>query len=296
MEQWAQRDSRVHVIRNTELPAGWTGKTHAMRMGTQAATGEILLFSDADATFTPDGLERALTYFVDNDLDMLSLIPGFEERSFNEDAVYLHLALGFASCLPMSKVNDPADPAGIASGCFIMISMDAYERIGTWERFRTEITEDVAMSRALKAAGMRMRVLRGADLVRTKPFTSVREVARFWTRTLYGGLEKNLHKVLMLAGNYLALTIVFALFAWSAIQWWGGHASFWELLLFLTSGVASVAVIVPTMVLIRRERSHWILNGIVSPIGIVVSMGIALQAAYAIVTGKGIAWRGSLYK
>src|SRR5690242_4709401 len=49
---------RVHVVHIAELPAGWLGKTHAMWTGAQQATGEWLLFTDADIHFRPDTLRR----------------------------------------------------------------------------------------------------------------------------------------------------------------------------------------------------------------------------------------------
>ncbi len=47
------------VIVSQPLPDGWRGKTWACHQGAQAATGELLLFVDADTWFEPDGLRRS---------------------------------------------------------------------------------------------------------------------------------------------------------------------------------------------------------------------------------------------
>ena len=51
------------VIPSKPLPDGWRGKTWACHQGAQAATGELLLFLDADTWFEPDGLARVLAIY-----------------------------------------------------------------------------------------------------------------------------------------------------------------------------------------------------------------------------------------
>lgn len=65
----------LRVIHHTELPVGWLGKTHAMWTATNQATGEWLLFTDADVIFKPDSLRRALAYAEGTAADHLVLFP-----------------------------------------------------------------------------------------------------------------------------------------------------------------------------------------------------------------------------
>src|SRR5678816_2035205 len=57
-DELAARDPRVRVIHLTQLPAGWLGRVHALDQGVRAATGEWLLFSDADVHLSPTVLSR----------------------------------------------------------------------------------------------------------------------------------------------------------------------------------------------------------------------------------------------
>jgi dolichol-phosphate mannosyltransferase len=63
------------VIDGAELPAGWAGKAWALEQGLRAATGDWVVFLDADTRPRP-GLLRALVHAA-RDADLLSTGPRF---------------------------------------------------------------------------------------------------------------------------------------------------------------------------------------------------------------------------
>ncbi|HTY25285.1 MAG TPA: glycosyltransferase [Desulfomonilaceae bacterium] len=295
MDRLGREDARVKVISIENLPSGWTGKTHAMFQGAARSSGEILLFTDADTALRPDALSRSLNFFVKERLDMLSLFPAFARRGFVEDAVYTHLALGISFFYPLTEVNDLAKPGGLASGCFIMLRKTVYDEIGTWRRLKNEVTEDVALSKAVKAQGRRLMVLRGAGVLSTKPFDSVSDVCRFWKRTYYGGLERSVTRILRLATNYTALTVTALLFIFSGIVWLNGAATLGMTVLFFLAALATAGVVIPFCFFIDQEEGNW-LYGLTAPVGIAISAWVAFTTLVAVLSDQGIRWRGSTYK
>ncbi|MDQ7781848.1 MAG: glycosyltransferase family 2 protein [Desulfomonilaceae bacterium] len=295
MESLARDDPRVSVVTVHELPEGWTGKTHALYRGARQASGDLLLFTDADTVLHRETIAKAVRFFSGNDADMLSLLPQFTERRFSENAVYPHLALGFSSMYPLTQVNDPRDKAALASGCFIMIRRQAYEGVGTWERFREEITEDVALAKAVKASGFRLSVMRGGDLVRTKPFDGLADVCLFWKRTFYGGLERSIPKILRLTANYVVLTILFGFLGLSTVLMISGDTDGASIALFVLSTLGTAGVVVPYGYIVRQEQGGW-WYGLTAPLGMAISAWVAWSALLAVVSGRGIHWRGSVYK
>jgi glycosyltransferase involved in cell wall biosynthesis len=294
MEKLAAEDARVKTNSVRDLPDGWTGKTHAMFRATEGSSGEIVLFTDADASFDPHLLRRAVHYFQTEGLDMLSLLPGFVDKGFNETAVYPHMALGLSYFYPLPEVNDRAKQAGLASGCFIMMKKSVYDRVGTWQRFRNEVTEDVALSKAIKREGFNLRVLRAGNLVRTRAFGNVMDVCRFWKRTYYGALEKNMGKTARLASNYASLCVVTALFLISGLVLLSGRGGTPDAALFVASCLALAAVIIPFSLFIRSEGGNW-LYGLASPVGVFLGLCVAVSTLLALLSKEGIHWRGSRY-
>src|SRR5262249_16384489 len=60
---------QLRVFHITELPSGWLGKNHALHYGAQQASGELLLFTDADIVMQPSVISRAVHYFLAENLD-----------------------------------------------------------------------------------------------------------------------------------------------------------------------------------------------------------------------------------
>ena len=296
MRRISRKDNRVKLIRITENPDGWTGKTNALSQGVQSAKGDIYLFSDADAFFSKNLIQDAFRIFQKNRLDLLSLLPSFSDSGFLEKAIYPHMALGLSYFMPLSEVNDPkVKGAGLASGCFIMMRQEAYSKLGGWERFRSEITEDIAISKAAKNAEMNVMVRLGGSQLRTTPFRTLRAMTRFWVRTFYGGLNKSAAKSVTLLINYFSLTIVFALFIYYAFSYIAGTGGAAQTYLMLVYGMTLLGVVGSSSIFLKKYNGEPI-YGIYSPLGIMVGVWIAVDLLTNLLSGRGVTWRGATYR
>src|SRR5580698_3200851 len=60
LRQLSSRYAQLRVLATKELPAGWVGKSYAVSLGSAQATGDWLLFTDADGVHLPGSTARAL--------------------------------------------------------------------------------------------------------------------------------------------------------------------------------------------------------------------------------------------
>lgn len=294
MNRLAREDSRITVISVNHLPAGWTGKTHAMFRGAEIASGEILLFTDADATLSPYALCTGQSLLSTNNLDLLSFLPGFTARGLIEDAIFPILAMGLLYHYPLADVNDQAKPAGLASGPFIMLTKKACTEIGTWNSLRDQVTEDIALAKAAKRQGLRVMALRGSGLVQVEPFSDIPQVFRYWRRVYYGGLEAKVSMLLGTAVNHAALLSTYVLFAMSGIFLLAQPTSATKVL-FVVSGISVAIISVIQIVFIKHERGNW-LYGLASPLGFLIGIFAALSALGAVIFHRDICWHGTCYR
>lgn len=179
----AQSFSGVHVIEAKPLAAGWTGKNNAVATGAHEARSKWLLFTDADTLHSAGSLARALAEASQTNADMLSYSPEQITVSFWEVAVLPVVFAELARQYPPSKVSDPKSPEAAANGQYILIRRETYDAIGGHAAVASEILEDVALARRVKASGYKLR-FRYSESVRTRMYRTFAQLREGWTKNL----------------------------------------------------------------------------------------------------------------
>ena len=118
---------RLQVIRISDLPAGWMGKPHAMWSAGNQATGDWLLFTDADVLFKPDVLRRAVAYAEAEPADHLVLFPRMIMKRPGEKMMIAFFQTLFVFGHRPWKVADPKTRDHIGVGAFNMVRRKVYE-------------------------------------------------------------------------------------------------------------------------------------------------------------------------
>jgi cellulose synthase/poly-beta-1,6-N-acetylglucosamine synthase-like glycosyltransferase len=167
MEQMAAESTpdRLKVIHVTDLPVGWMGKPHAMWSASNLASGEWLLFTDADVLFKPDVLRRALAYAESEPADHLVLFPRMIMKHPSEKMMIAFFQTLFVFGHRPWKVADPKTKDHMGVGAFNMIRRTVYETLGTYQALRFEVLDDMKLGKVVKNAGYAQRNVFGADLV-----------------------------------------------------------------------------------------------------------------------------------
>ena len=229
----------VRVIAAAPLPDGWTGKNNAVTAGARVARGEWLLFTDADTVHLRGSLARAVTEAKEHGAEMLSYSPEQIVEGFWEMATLPVVFTALAREYPPKEVSNPASPIAAANGQYILVQRAAYDAIGGHAAIAGEILEDVALARAVKRSGRKIRFRYADDAVRTRMYRSFGQLREGWTKNL---------ALLFPAPRWLAAKTLF----WWAIPW---------LILLLTKWSPTWRVAAAAVVLARNtmqlRRAHF---------------------------------------
>lgn len=186
------RARRIEVVDGAELPEGWLGKPWACAQGAAAATGDVLLFTDADTIHQPALLGRAVAGLTEDGADLLTvsgrqLMETFWERVV-QPQVFFTMIMRFYDVdgsLRKGKWRD-----AIANGQFMMFPRGSYQDLGGHEAVKDEVVEDLAMAQHVVRSGRVLAVrLAEADFA-TRMYRSLSDLVKGWSKNLMmGGLQ-----------------------------------------------------------------------------------------------------------
>ncbi len=176
---------QLHIVETRGLPAGWTGKNHALARGVEEARAPWLLFTDADVRHAPHAVEKGLALARETGADVVSFSPQQEMRTWWERAVIPFVYCRLAEEYPYQQVSDPQQPQAAANGQWLLVRRDAYQAVGGHAAVRGEILEDVALARRLKRSGYRLHFTLGTGVARTRMYRRFGEMWEGWSKNLF---------------------------------------------------------------------------------------------------------------
>lgn len=193
----------LRVIAGVPMPPGWVGKPHACHRLARHASGEVLVFVDADTRLTHEGLERIISCFHDEAASVVTAVPEQVMGSWGERMLLPLLLLTYTSWFPLLLVPRSRDPRFVAAnGQLLAVRRDAYDRIGGFEAVGHEIVDDVAFCRHAKRSGERVVFADGIHMASCRMYGSLSE--------LWAGFSKNIYEGI--GGTPVALAITVALY------------------------------------------------------------------------------------
>ncbi|MFK7805463.1 MAG: glycosyltransferase family 2 protein [Anaerolineae bacterium] len=279
----ADGDIRLKIVQGEPLPAGWLGKNWACQQLAEhaAASSQMLLFTDADVTWSAEALTALVSEFQRSEAAMLSVWPTQHTHTWAEKLIVPLMKFSILSYLPLIGVHHLPLPAfAAANGQCILFKRHIYEHIGGHATVADQIIEDVALARATKLFGFNLRLVDGGGLIGCRMYSNWREAA--------AGFGKN---ILAGHGNSVPFLIFSTFFHWMV---------FAVPFIWLTVSASSLAAGLVVLILLLRvsidlfvgvRPSLALLQAVLMPISVLLMTLIALKALRWHF-GAGPEWKG----
>ncbi|MGI8747140.1 MAG: glycosyltransferase, partial [Deinococcus sp.] len=165
----------LRVLDGLPRPPGWHGKPWACEQLGQAATGEVLVFTDADVSWRPGALAAVLHELERSRADLLSVWPRQETRRPGERLLVPLVDDVLLGLLPAPLVRLPFASLSAGNGQLMAFRQESYRGVGGHALVRSEVLEDVLFASRLKARGGQLALALGGELLSVRMYRGYRE-------------------------------------------------------------------------------------------------------------------------
>lgn len=242
----------LRLIEGVPPPSGWLGKSWACARLAEEATGEVLIFCDADARPGMEAVTRTLGLLEATGAGALACLPRQILGTWSERAVIpLVLHLPVLGLLPLRLVRSRPEPSlSLGVGQWFAFTREAYAKSGGHAAVRAALAEDMALARRIKEAGLPLAACLSTRLVAVRMYRSFPEV--------WEGFRKNL--VVLTGAEGIRPVLVLAFLAAALVAPWLLAAAALASALppvFLVPGILLLLARVGVAVTYREPLTAW---------------------------------------
>jgi glycosyltransferase involved in cell wall biosynthesis len=274
---------RLKILHVRDLPAGWLGKAHAMWRAGQQSTGEWLLFTDADVLFKQDSVRRALVYAETEKADHLVLLPSIIMKSPGERMMIAFFQALFVFGHRPWKVADSKAKDHIGVGAFNLVRRSVYDAVGTYQRLRMEVVDDMKLGKVVKNAGYAQRNVFGGDLISIRWAQGAMGVVHNLTKNSFAVLSFQLPRTVVTCFGLLFLNL------W---PFFGVCLAHGRARIPYALALGCIFLIYCGMWLRSAIRPYYF---VLHPVSTTLFVYTILRSTWRALTDQGIVWRGTFY-
>lgn len=163
------------VIRSRPRPEGWHGKQWASQQLGEVATGDVLVFVDADIRWEPGALDALLAARERLGVDVMTCLPTARELPFGAHWLTPLLENLVLGVLPYALLATDNPDIAWGAGATMVVDRELYDRVGGYAGFSSGTLNDVAFIRLCKHQGATIGQVLGRDLVGIRMYTTYAE-------------------------------------------------------------------------------------------------------------------------
>ncbi|MGI0132804.1 MAG: glycosyltransferase [Thermoplasmata archaeon] len=280
------RAPRVRVLEEPTLPPGWVGKNWGCDVGYRAASGDFLLFTDADVRYHPGAVRATVAWAETEGAPLTTLAPRVEMVGFWEKVVlpfYVQMVLTY---FRTPRVNRDGSSAAMANGQYTLVRRAEYEAVGGHAAVRGTILEDVALARRFRAAGLRMRVAWAPDLLVTRMYRDRHE--------MFEGLVKNIHDTEFSAARQVGLFLAVLSVFLAPLALLPIGLALGSVALTVEGGIVAFVIVAKHVLLARGLRAPPAF-GLLFPIAAGYYLVLLATSLCRGLLGRPVSWKGRSY-
>jgi chlorobactene glucosyltransferase len=290
VQEYAKKNKNVKLVNGKPLPSGWLGKSYACQQLADAASGEYLLFTDADTLHFKNSVSSAAAVIMLNKLDGISVFARQIKVSLHERMMVPfanHFLMSFMPLVLVLKSKRALFCTAI--GQFMMFKKSVYKEIGGHESVKKEILEDIHLSKQVKRHGFRFMIFDGKNNFYCRMYKSLGEVIKGYSKVLAAVFDYNIY----LQAVVTLLVFIFYLTPFIALPL-GIFIFDWPQII-INLIIAQIAIILATKLILAIRFKERIVDIFLFPLSVIYLLLISVHSMVKSKSASGVYWKGRTY-
>lgn len=227
----------ITIISAPTPKQGWLGKVSALDYGLNQLNEylpEYIISIDADVSFAPDAISRAIATTEQLQLDFLSPYPRQIAITWAERLIQPLLQWSWMSTVLLRGAEKiPMRSTVICNGQFLVMKRESLLASGGFAAVSHCVLDDIELGRAFVKSGFRGTVIDGSELAATRMYSSFSEITSGYGKSLHRAFGSKggaliaalfmtgsgiLPLIYALRGNFLALLALVAIVSTRAVS------------------------------------------------------------------------------
>ena len=285
----SKKDRRIKLYNGGLLKKGWLGKSYACYQLSKYARGDYLIFTDADTLHFPSSISGAVASLLRYKLDSLSVFPKqimvtLHERMMVPFGHYIILCL-----MPLYLMRKAKSALFCtAIGQFMLFKKDIYKKIGGHKSIRSEVLEDIKISKRVKKFGYKFMIFDGRSNVYCRMYRNFKEMVKGYSKVLFAVFD---YKIYIIS---IAIILISAIFLFPFLILPLGVLFDWPLVL-MELLILQITIILITKIILSIRFKCKAIDIIFHPVAMVYLIAIAINSILSVRIGAGVYWKGRIY-
>ncbi|GFZ79428.1 4,4'-diaponeurosporenoate glycosyltransferase [Paenibacillus marchantiophytorum] len=275
----------ARIITPDELPPGWLGKSWASWHGARAASGDLLIFLDADTCIEPGGLWKLAAAGLEQN-GLLSIQPyHIMKRPYESLSAFFNIVVLAAVANPRPIEHNRNRSTGAFGPC-IVCTRDAYFQSGGHEAIRHHILENHSLGSLLARQQQPVRNRTGEGVLSFRMYPEgFGQLVSGWSKSFASGASSTTPLRLLAIIWWLTGAVTVVTQSINSQMWSSPLAS----LLCFTSYTAYALLI---YALLKRAGNFSVMTVILFPIPLFAFMGIFASSMLQTFFKRKVTWKG----
>lgn len=185
VERFMVKYSAIKLVKLDELPQGWMGKNYACHRLSEMATGDYLLFLDADVRLTGNIIGNMVNHAQRHRLSLISIFPKQIMKSWGEKLTVPLMNYILLSLLPLFLVRKSRlTSLSAANGQFMFFNAPDYHSLQPHAQLKDCRVEDIAIAKLIKRTRLKASCMLQNQSVSCQMYSGLNDSVNGFTKNI----------------------------------------------------------------------------------------------------------------